>query len=392
MSRQTLLKRRTASGVLRRRWRTRGKGRRKLGTASSLKRVRLCGHQAVGNMVSLRRGPHGGDYGKVATCGSIWVCPVCSARILSERTSEIARGFETWEGGGGTVGMATLTVRHNRSQRLKDVWGIVGKAWSRMTSGRAWATVTDRLGLVGWMRTVEMTHGANGWHVHLHVLLFVRDVDQTDFMIGQQLLLERWADSVSKVGGSVVSDAQDVRMFVDVEGGDLGYFAKAYYDGADAGEDVAFEVTRSDLKSGSGRAPMEILHDAVESGVDVSPDWVLWREYEQASHRKRMHTWSRGMRDLLGLNDERTDEEIAADEDGLPEVVTVGWINRQDWHRVRASDALYWGLLDAVDADGLEGAQAWGLRRGITVMGPEAEERFFRFLDVEMPKGYNRLG
>lgn len=368
------------------RWRDRGKGRRILTTQSSLKRVRLCGHQALGNMVSLKRGPNGADYGKVAVCGSVWVCPVCSARILAERTTDVMRGFEVWQGQGGTVGMATLTVRHRSNQSLKAVWGVVGKAWSRMTSGRPWGRIVERLGLGGWMRTVEVTHGRNGWHVHLHVLLFLEPgADPVEWEIGVQLLLERWASSVAAVGGSVVARAQDVRRFVNPEAGDLAYFAKAYYGGAD--REAAFEVTRSDLKSGAGRAPFEILRDAIASGSDVGPDWALWREFEQASHRKRMHTWSGGMRDRLGLDDERSDEDIAADED-VPEVETVGWLTRSAWSKVRASDALYWGLLDAVEHGGLAAALAWGSLRGIEILPPGAERNFYRFVDADLPRGY----
>ena len=46
------------------------------------------------------------------------------------------------------------------------------------------------MGCVGWVRTVEVTHGANGWHVHVHALLIWKNqVDQ------EQAAVRRGADA-----------------------------------------------------------------------------------------------------------------------------------------------------------------------------------------------------
>lgn len=330
-------------------------------------------------MVALRVGPDGADYGRVQTCGSVWACPVCSARILFERTQDVAEAFRRWDETGGRVGMVTLTVRHRKGQALKDVWGLVGKAWARMTSGRPWSRVKERMNLAGWMRATEVTHGANGWHVHLHVLVFVEaGTTEADFKAGTSLLLERWSECVDAMGGYALVGVQDARLFVNPEASDLAYFAKAYYGGPD---DAALEVTRSDLKTGAGRSPFEILQAAIESGTDVGADWSLWREFEKASHRKRMHTWSQGIRDRLALGVERSDDEVAADEslDG-EEVQTVGWLPLQVWKRVRASDHLYYGLLDALEAGTW---QAFADLHGLNVLPPGAGLNWYAFRDAD---------
>lgn len=339
---------------------------------------------ATGNMVTVRLGADGADYGRLMTCGSVWACPVCSARILWERSQDIAKAVSLWEAGRGRTAMATLTVRHDASQPLKTVWATVAKAWSRLTSGRPWQALKGRIGLEGWMRTVEVTHGANGWHVHLHVLLFVAEgTSDSDIQAGGSLLVQRWVQSVEAVGGSALTGPQDVKP-IHNPGEELGqYVSKHLYAGGP--EAIAAEMARQDLKSGRfGRTPFQILQTAIESGERVNADWALWREFEKASHRKRMHTWSQGFRDALGMDELRTDEEIAADDtagEGEAESVTVGLIGLQDWKRVRGDDGLYYGLLQAVE----QGTQLEFCDRfGIKWLPPGAERNFYAFRDADL--------
>lgn len=345
----------------------RRKAQRCLHGTSTLPRVAQCGYAALGNMVSVRVGPAGADYGRLLTCGSVWACPVCSARILYERTRDVAAAIQAWEARGGRVGLVTLTVRHKRSDSLKETWALVSKAWARLTSGKAWAGVKGALGLAGWLKTTEVTHGANGWHVHLHVLAFVDGtLSENAFAGASGALVSRWTKSVAALGGSALNGVQDSRLLVNPTMDTAAYLTKNAYDP----DDLALELTRGDLKVGAGRSPFEILRGLVETGETgngANPDWRLWTEYEQASFRKRQQTWSQGFRDLLGLGDERTDEEIAADEENDPdqpesETVLVGWLPLETWREVRRSDHLYYGLLEAAAVGDFAGfCEAHGL-------------------------------
>lgn len=352
--------------------------RRGMRAETTLDRVKGCGHVAIGNLVSVRVGEHGADYGRLMTCGSVWACPVCSARILYERTREVAQAIEAWEARQGQVGLVTLTVRHKRSDSLKEVWALVSKAWSRVTSGKRWATVKADLGLAGWLKTTEVTHGANGWHVHLHLLVFLDDsVSEDRFAAATGSLIQRWTDCVASLGGSALNGVQDAKLLVNPTLETAAYLTKNVY----MPDDLALEVTRGDLKESAGRTPFGILQDAWESnerGQRNAADWALWREYEQASFRKRQQTWSQGFRASLGLDDERTDEEIAADEEGDPElgeeVTTVCWLPLESWRIIRASDHLYEGLLDAAAVgDAVPFLDAHGL----DWLPPEEGYRFF---------------
>jgi len=47
----------------------------------------------------------------------------------------------------------------------------IRNAWRRTTTGRAGKDFRKLLGIKGTIRALEVTHGQNGFHPHLHVLL-----------------------------------------------------------------------------------------------------------------------------------------------------------------------------------------------------------------------------
>ena len=134
-----------------------------------LDRLRACGHTAVdgsGVMVRMTPGSSGSScragFAGLATCGSVWACPVCAAKVAAERAGELGAVLTAAGEAGHQVAMVTLTVRHRQGQSLRQVWGAVTKGWSRVTSGKAWRSDQRRYGVQGWARAVEVTHGAHG--------------------------------------------------------------------------------------------------------------------------------------------------------------------------------------------------------------------------------------
>lgn len=128
-------------------------------------------------------------------CGHIWTCPVCSGKLRSERWGKAQRGVVALL---GTWQMLTLTIRHHAGLDLG--WLIRGlmKALADMKRGgrvqRLWAEhVTASL------RALEVTHGAHGWHPHLHLFL------RTDGWTLEETaeLFERWQSVVEKHLGAV---------------------------------------------------------------------------------------------------------------------------------------------------------------------------------------------
>ena len=64
----------------------------------------------------------------VFRCDSVWLCPVCSQRILAQRSTEIEKAINKQEDNGHSVFMLTLTHSHKNGEDLKDKLQRMGKA------------------------------------------------------------------------------------------------------------------------------------------------------------------------------------------------------------------------------------------------------------------------
>jgi hypothetical protein len=104
----------------------------------------------------------------VLACGRQWGCPVCAARRARKRADEIKRLL--FGCGDRTVQMLTLTVTHRRGQALRDLCSVLLRALNRLRTRRRVRELFARH-VEATVRALEVTHGRNGWHPHLHVLL-----------------------------------------------------------------------------------------------------------------------------------------------------------------------------------------------------------------------------
>ncbi len=244
------------------------------------------------------------------TCGSVWSCPICSYKIRIKRAAEIALAIARHRANGGSVLLLTLTTQHSFDESLDDVWSSVQDTWAYITSHGSYRKLRDRLG-IGFVRTIEVMHGRNGWHPHLHVLLFVDSpVDPFDTPEDYNDIARTFHDLW--VRRMDTKHCRDVRSSVGVD------LRPVKDDGADGVgmycTKAGFEVALADGKQGrtrTSRHPFAIAHDAAETG-DVA-DIKLYREWIRGSHDRRMWSWSQGLRQKLRLGVERSDEELAAE-------------------------------------------------------------------------------
>jgi len=312
--------------------------------------VSRCGIGVVsegGAQLRLSAGPSGGavaGWAGVGTCGKVWLCPVCASKILNRRTEEIQQALEVWLRQGcdagealwrvpRSVGFLTLTMRHDRGHSLKALWDGLLKAWRDLGKSYAWKKMRADLWIDGLIRTVEVTHGENGWHVHLHVILLLKKVpgDRRARRASVRVFAE-WAKVLQAVGFDAFDAAQNFKVMHDLEAtiNELGeYVAKAQY-GGDKARGLALEVTRSDIKGAEkgGRPPFEILRNILENldgdtgeirtvdGDGLVTDLALWHEWVLGSKGRRQHFWQAGLRDRLALEAVLTDDEAAAVEVG----------------------------------------------------------------------------
>jgi hypothetical protein len=354
------------------------------------KGLKGCGRSAIAGGVSVVMNGGVAHLAGVATCGKVHLCPVCAAKIRAARSEEIDTVTAAWQAAGHGLAMMTLTLRHYRrmplgTTRKRERGGLVAvqhDAWITafgMRAGKMWRRLQDDFGVLGYIRVWECTVGPDhGWHPHFHVLLFTdRPWSQDRAEAFQAAAHARWVRSVEKAGGYRPNDRG---CKVDVpKPKDAQQFARYLFksqDGKARFERWApgDEMARADMKRGrkASRMPFEVAEGAA---AGVADDVKLWREYEYAAHGIRGMYWSNGLRALLAALvelDDRTDEEIAAEDvggEGVALIPAETWYRAVLRYRGRAL-----ALIHAAEAGGENAVRAlvtaWGLEWGRDVLPP----------------------
>ena len=304
-------------------------------------------------------------YSGLQTCGSVWHCPVCSQRISETRRDEMNRLLIWARENGYTPVMLTLTASHSRDDELADQLARMKKAKKRLRQRREWRRLKDRI--IGTVTATEVTHGRNGWHSHFHEILIV-DLDSAEIVVAQEKLTEAYVSKetwygLSKTGRKdvkqrVVKARKALREHRDVVETEIlddfqslvqpwlaclrGYgldglaeravhlagasFTGEYVTKWGAGEEVTLGSKKNSRK---GRTPMELLTD---HGVHHdSRAGEYWIEYAEAFKGKRQLVWSRGLKDLAGIDDV-DDADAAEDGEEEPEEeIVMAMIDAGTW-------------------------------------------------------------
>lgn len=239
-------------------------------------------------------------YSGLMRCGSVWWCPVCAAKIAERRRAELVAATDSARSMGLQVLLMTCTVPHGLGDDVNEVLRKMRKAWRSMLDNRAGKRIRQLLGVRGHIRTLEVTYGQNGFHPHFHVLIFA-DVTFTvsSFQTGFYPL---WLDACRKAGLPPPSEKHGLRV-------DSGERAASYV----SKWGLEDEMTKGHLKTSRGEkgmTPWDMLREVLENGCERSR--ALFQVYAHAFKGQRQLNWSDGLRDLLGLACEASDEELAA--------------------------------------------------------------------------------
>lgn len=267
------------------------------------------------------------------SCKSVWLCPVCAAKISERRREDLAQGLASWltftTGERRRVMLVTFTLQHDAGDNLDLIFGALKKARRLLVSGRASVAFRDQWGITGSIRALELTHGVNGWHPHLHVLYFFDQ--EVPILPFEAAIKARWSECVKSAGRYASWEhGCDVR-FSDSD--ISAYIAKW---GADPSWTTAHEMTKGVSKAGrrKGRTASQLLADYLAGDKEAGR---LWLQYAVNFKGERQLTWSKGLRDRLGLEVDKTDEEIAEEQ---PEIaVILASLTMGAWRVVLARDA-----------------------------------------------------
>lgn len=265
------------------------------------------------------------SYAGLQTCGSVWSCPVCAAKIAERRRAEIIASMAAHKGQGGLVSMLTMTTPHQRQDNLGDLLAKQAKALHRFWSDRGTKAIFEAMGVLGQIRALEVTHGRkspqnNGWHPHYHVLVF-HDV-AGDLHGWEESLYLRWAECCKRAGLGEPSRAHGLKLH---DGSKAAAYASKW--------GLEDEMTKGHTKKAlHGETPFDFLRAFLADAGDKQAA-ALFREFAETFKGKRQLHWSRGLKARFAV-EEATDEQLANKIEDR--AVLLGQITLEQWRSVLA--------------------------------------------------------
>lgn len=279
-------------------------------------------------------------------CNKPWQCPKCAARTAAGDARTLQACNLGWRGfvpdpkhpgrwvryrvkAAGRVSAAaraerdrrakraayllTLTIPHNRGQSLEPLRRAVTLAYSRMEETPDYRRCDEkrpgfkqRFGIAASVRRLEVTDGPDGWHPHIHAILFVdRKLTDQQKESMREWYFVHWARAVEKLGYKRPTKAAGVDLCEADQGGQ--YLAKMGL------REIAGDATKvgrcakcGDYKGAKweglrrrcvdcghelNRTPWQILWDLAEHGAEH--DRRRWRLFVHEIAGARRLTWSR---------------------------------------------------------------------------------------------------
>ena len=276
------------------------------------------------------------SYGGLQTCGSVWQCPVCAAKISERRRAEVLAAMTAWKAQDGTVNMLTLTCPHQRSDDLAELLVKQAKALNYFWKDRQAKVVFYEMGTVGHIKATEGTHGRlspydNGWHPHYHILLFNSlepHLTRYKTLLGEQMtdwqvrLYLRWANACKLAGLGEPSYQHGLKL-------DDGSKADRYI----SKWGLEDEITKGHTKKAiSGETPFDLLR-ALQADPTDRQAAALFIEFATVFKGKRQLRWSKGLKARFAV-EEKTDDELTEEKDDFAQV--LGQLTIEQWRDVLA--------------------------------------------------------
>lgn len=285
-------------------------------------------------------------FGGLQTCGLVWQCPACAARISETRRRQVNDGLTWARAADHRIAMLTLTARHGEGDQLAELLGAMKRAKRRLHQHRRWKALKPAL--IASLTATEVTHGRNGWHPHFHVIVIVRTAEAEAELAD---LGDAWRGALRAEGLDGAAAAFQCQN---------GSAAGRYLAKWGAGEELTLGAKK--VAKGKGRTPLQLL-EASQGGSEEAGR--LWLEYAAAFHARTQLDGLAALVRVAGLQ-ELADEEAARDEaqegqerdqEPLAHIDTDTWRARARGRRTE--------LLDAAEAEGAPGV--WRVIRGPSV-------------------------
>ncbi len=279
-------------------------------------------------------------YKGLMSCGSVWHCPICAAKISEHRRTELELAIARCKAAGGIVCFVTYTIAHTRQDNLATLLHSFLTARKKSRQGRKAQQIRRQFGILGTVSVREITWSEqNGWHPHCHELVFFeREIDAEAYA---NIARERWYNSAENEGLSMNEHGFQLDTANEAI---ASYIAKF---GREPQKDywgLASEMTKSHMKQGHNQehlTPFAILARIAQGNDELKP---IFQEYAQWFKGKHQLVWSAGLRTLLlEQSIEQADIDIAqediAGEETQDDLILLAKITREQWMSILRAEA-----------------------------------------------------
>lgn len=278
-------------------------------------RVTGCSRRKIAEEVSVLHSPSikKAHFGNLMICGSVWTCPVCSAKVSEARKQEIKVASDLHCAAGGHMYMVSLTFSHQRNDVIDAMLRKFSQARTWMRAHRDFKTMRRDLGFVGDIRALEVTYGdKNGWHPHEHGLWLVADaLTDSQLRSMMKVIFKLWHKACGKFGLGLPNRKRGVNIKKAISAAD--YMAKT---GREQHWGVSSELSKQHVKTGkaNGMTPFDLLR-SYEAGN--KQHGALFIEYANAFFGKQQIRWSKGLKAIFGIaimEDQELAEQVISED------------------------------------------------------------------------------
>jgi hypothetical protein len=293
------------------------------------------------------------NYANLMRCGSVWVCPICARTVSEVRRDELLRTAEYWSKASifdvlnaknikrnfeleknrhklkMKIYLVTLTVRHSKDDELLRLKEGLTDAFDKLNGNRTGRQLWAEFGKVHHIRGLEVTWGLqNGWHPHLHVLVFsLYEHSNEELSEFKKKLGKEWQNCCVESG----LKKPTIQHGIDIQDGS---YAATYINkfGEEIpcrgmGDKLDLEMTKSHMKRAKEKdrfTPFEMLEHLDEMPMLKHK----FREYSHAFFGAIQLNYSRGLKNLVRISDLTDDEVVELKENEKQEKVEVFTVNK----------------------------------------------------------------
>jgi hypothetical protein len=253
------------------------------------------------------------------TCDS-YSCPVCANKRAEQDRRKLSVAMAQAQAKGLHVIMVTFTLSHLVCSTLSATRKGLAQSYDAVFSGGWYQNLKDEYGIKGKIKAWESNYGRNGWHPHIHMLMFLEYELSPEQIAGfKKFVSKRYMKALDRRGfHASFQHGVDVRT---AESDIADYIAKFGREPQNKTWGADSEIARIPAKKAAldGLTPFQLLaaadgdtdelrhlsviHEGATDDELKSIAAALYVEYFKAMKRNPRIVWSDGLKEFLELDD-----------------------------------------------------------------------------------------